>query len=319
MSGLPNGLLLAGGGMLALGLAVTFALGALKRQDLRQARVLAVVGPHRPASLAAAPPRVLLRRIAESAALSWLARLFGMRLDRAAEYPVRWWIVALAALPLARAAVGLLAVLAGDIVLLAVLPVWVMFCRSAYGMLDRRRMEKLFRQFPDALGMITRSVRVGIPVTETIRIVAREAAPETAAEFRRIADRLAIGLPLEQALREMAHHNGVQEYRFFATALALQSTTGGGLGETLENLADVIRKRVALKERGFALAAEARTSAGILAVLPFFTSGLLAIVNPSYIAMLFTDPAGQRILAAACGLMLLGVLTMRSMIRRSLS
>ena len=94
---------------------------------------------------------------------------------------------------------------------------------------------------------------------------------------------------------------------------------GGGLGETLENLSDVIRKRVALKERGFALAAEARTSAAILAALPFFTTGVLAIMNPSYVALLINDPGGQRILAVAVGLMLLGILIMRGMIRKSLS
>ena len=109
------------------------------------------------------------------------------------------------------------------------------------------------------------------------------------------------------------------EYRFFATALALQNQTGGGLGETLENLAEVIRKRVALKERGYALAGEARTSAGILGALPFVTTALLAVLNPPYILVLFTDPGGQRILAAAMGLLLVGILMMRTMIKRSLS
>jgi tight adherence protein B len=111
----------------------------------------------------------------------------------------------------------------------------------------------------------------------------------------------------------------VAEYRFFATALSLQNQTGGGLSETLENLAEVIRKRVALKQRGYALAAEARTSAGILAILPFFTAGALAVMNPGYLGLLFNDPGGQRILAVASGLMLLGILSMRSLIRRSLS
>ncbi len=319
MSGLPPGLLAAGAGLLGLGLAVMFGLGALKRQDQRRARLLAVVGPHRPAGLAAAPRQNRLRGLVES---PWLARaveLVGLRLDRAAAYPIRWWIVLLAALPLARAAAGLLAALGGDALLLAMPAFWFLFCRAAFGWLDARRRETLFRQFPDALGMITRAVRVGIPVSEAIRSVAREAPPETAAEFQRIADRLSIGLPLEQALAETAHRTGVPEYRFFATALALQSQTGGGLSETLENLAEVIRKRVALKERGYALAAEARTSAGILAALPFFTCGVLAVLSPGYIALLFSDPGGQQILAAAIGMLVIGILLMRGMIRRALS
>lgn len=319
MSGLPNGIIVAGAGLLALGLVVTLGLGTLKRDEARRARVLAVAGPLRPAGPSAAPRRALLDRVTNSAILRWVAGLLRLRIDHAADYPIRWWIVPIIALPLARAAAGLLAVLAGDIALLATLPLWLMLCRWTYGTLDRQRREILFRQFPDALGMITRAVRVGIPVSEAIRVVTREMQKETAGEFQRIADRLAIGLSIEQALSETAHHNGVQEYRFFATALALQNTTGGGLGETLENLAEVIRKRVALKERGYALAAEARTSAAILAALPFFTTGVLAIMNPSYVALLINDPGGQRILAVAIGLMLLGILIMRGMIRKSLS
>jgi len=314
-----KGLLLAGGGLLGLGLLVVLGLVAMQRQDRRRARVAAVVGPHWPAGLAPAPRRDLLRAVAEGPWPARLAGVFGLRLDRAAEYPIRWWIIPLAAMPLARAAAGLAALLGGDLLLLATPALWFLFCRWGFGWLDAKRIETLFRQFPDALGMVTRAVRVGIPVSEAIRSVAREAPKETAAEFQRIADRLSIGLPIDQALAETAHRNGVPEYRFFATALALQSQTGGGLGETLENLAEVIRKRVALKERGYALAAEARTSAGILAALPFFTAGVLAVLSPSYIVLLFNDAGGQRILAAAIGLLLTGILVMRSMIKRSLS
>jgi tight adherence protein B len=314
-----KGLLLAGGGMLGLGLLVVLGLGALQRQDRRQARVTAVAGPHWPAGLVAPPRQDWLRAVAEAPWLARLAAIFGLRLDRVAEYSIRWWIIPLAAMPVARAAAGLAALLGGDLLLLATPVFWFFFCHWAFGWLDTRRIETLFRQFPDALGMVTRAVRVGIPVSEAIRSVARESPSETAAEFQRIADRLSIGLPIDQALAETAHRNGVPEYRFFATALALQNQTGGGLGETLENLAEVIRKRVALKERGYALAAEARTSAGILAVLPFFTVGILAVLSPGYVTMLFTDAGGQRILAAAIGLLLIGVLVMRSMIKRSLS
>ncbi len=92
--------------------------------------------------------------------------------------------------------------------------------------------------------------------------MAQDSEAPTSVEFGRLYDQVSIGTPLEDALREMAARNKLPEYRFFATALALQSQTGGGLTETLENLADVVRKRVALKARGYALAAEARTSAG---------------------------------------------------------
>ncbi len=121
-------------------------------------------------------------------------------------------------------------------------------------------MATLFQQFPDALAMIVRAVRVGLPIVEAIRVVARENAEPTAREFAGLVAQTTIGVPLDDALREMAERNRLPEYRFFATALSLQSQTGGGLTETLENLADTIRKRVAAKLRGHALAAEARMS-----------------------------------------------------------
>ena len=195
---------------------------------------------------------------------------------------------------------------------------WVVFARGFWRFFDHRRRDTLFRQFPDALGMIVRSVRAGIPVARAIRIVAEEGGPPTAAEFAHLADQVAIGVPLEAALRGMAERSGLGEYRFFATALALQAQTGGGLTETLENLADVIRKRVALKQRGHALASEARTSAGILASLPIVTFFGLWLIKPAYITVLLDDPGGQKILGTAIGMLGMGMMVMRSIIRRSL-
>jgi tight adherence protein B len=111
----------------------------------------------------------------------------------------------------------------------------------------------------------------------------------------------------------------VPEYRFFATALALQNQTGGGLSETLENLAEVIRKRVGLKARARALASEAKTSAGILAALPFLTGAVLAVVNFDYVSLLFNDPGGQQVLTVALIMLGVGIMVMRSIIRRSLA
>lgn len=318
MTGVPTGLLVAGGGLFGLATFTVVALTVLVRAERRQARLVAVVGPLWPAGSVSAP-HGRRGRLSAAPLVVRLCRLMGIDRDRLGAYPVRWWLVLLVALPLARAGAGLAATLLGDIVLLGTLPLWIGLCRAAFGWMDERRREILVRQFPDALGLVTRAVRVGIPVSEAVRAVAREAPTETAAEFRAIADRLAIGMPLDQALTETAHRNGVSEYRFFATALALQAQTGGGLSETLENLADVIRKRVALRQRGYALASEARTSAIILGALPFFTGGVLALLNPDYLGLLFTDPTGQKILGAACGLLLVGILIMRSMIKRSLS
>jgi tight adherence protein B len=117
----------------------------------------------------------------------------------------------------------------------------------------------------------------------------------------------------------MGERNKVPEYRFFATALSLQAQTGGGIAETLENLADVIRKRVAARARGKALAAEARASATALAVLPGLALGVLSVMNPDYIGILFTTDAGNQILAAAVLMLCFGIYVMSTLIRKSLS
>jgi tight adherence protein B len=167
--------------------------------------------------------------------------------------------------------------------------------------------------------MIVRSVRVGIPVLGAINAVAREAQAPTSFEFTRLASQVSVGVPLDEAAIEMGTRNDLAEYRFFATAIGLQAQTGGGLSETLENLADLIRKRLALRERGHALSSEARTSALILGALPVVLGGGLWALNPGYISVLFTTRPGQAILGIALFLLASGGLVMRSIIKRSLS
>jgi tight adherence protein B len=194
-----------------------------------------------------------------------------------------------------------------------------MFCRAFFGWCENRTQQKLFVQFPDALATIVRAVRVGLPVVEALRVVAKESLEPTSREFNALVEQTAIGVPLDEALREMATLSGLPEYRFFATALSLQAQTGGGLTETLENLAETIRKRVAIRMRGHALAAEARMSSYILGALPIVTGGMLSVVNPNYVGMLFFDPTGRKLLFIGIGMLCVGAFTMHTMIRKSLS
>jgi tight adherence protein B len=193
------------------------------------------------------------------------------------------------------------------------------FCRAFHSWCETRTKQQLFTQFPDALATIVRTVRIGMPVTEAVRVVARESPLPTAREFNALVEQLAIGVPLDEALHAMANFSGLQEYRFFATALSLQSQTGGALAETLEKLAETIRNRVAIRLKGHALAAEARMSAYILGALPIVTGGLLLIFNPQYIAVLFTDTAGRMLLYSGMVLLMLGAVTMRKMIQSVLN
>ena len=126
-----------------------------------------------------------------------------------------------------------------------------------------------------------------------MRSVATDSPDPTGREFRQVADQLTLGVTLEQALHALAARNQLPEYGFFATALALQSETGGTVSDTLERLAEVIRKRVALREHARALASEARTSIYILAALPVFAGGALAVINPDYLYTLFIEPQGR--------------------------
>jgi tight adherence protein B len=319
LNALPPGLVAAAAALALLLVAASVLFVRLAAQERRDRRIALAIGPHLPAIARPAPRGDALARLLDSALARRALALFGVDLTEAADLPLRWWLIVLLALPLARIAAGLLAMVVGGAALFAMPLLWIAISRFVFGVLRERRQARLFRQFPDALGMVVRAVRVGIPVTEAIRQVARDAQRPTADEFRRIADRLAVGLPLDEALAETAGRNGLAEYRFFATALSLQAATGGGVSETLDNLAEVIRKRVGLRARAIALASEARASAAILIALPLVTMLALALTSPDYLGELLHTEPGQRILGLAAGMILGGLLVMRSIIRRSLS
>jgi len=244
--------------------------------------------------------------------------IFGFDPAHASHYPIPWIIVLVLAMLMARMVAGVLTIIVGDLAFFTIPVIWVFLARAFFGWVDDRRRQLLRNQMPDALSMIVRSVRVGIPVTEAMRHVARQSQSPTAPEFERIASDLTIGTRLDVSLKSMAQRTGLPEYQFFATALTLQSQTGGGLTETLENLADVIRKRVALRSKAYALASEARTSSMVLAALPFVSGLGLAVLSPSYIAVLFTEESGRNLLGVAILSLSTGILAMRMIIRTSL-
>lgn len=251
--------------------------------------------------------------------LGAILRIAGIDLSRAPDYPLPWWAVLGLGVVLARAVVFLVAMVFGSIGLLAWPVMTVLLTRFAFGTFHARRSAALLAQFPDTLATIVRCVRVGIPVQEALRVIAHDMPAPTSAEFTKIADEVAIGTPLDQALRSLATCSRLPEYAFFATALSLQARAGGGLAQTLETLSEVIRKRVAMKARGYALAAEARTSATILGAIPIVAGIGIEYLQPHYLAALFVTRKGHIIFGLAVGMLLLGWMTMRTIIRRSLS
>jgi tight adherence protein B len=248
-----------------------------------------------------------------------LAALIRYDPDRADQYAMPWFMVVILAMGLGCVSAVLGRGIIGDASFLDV-PVFGVFgSRFYYAWADGKRRDLLLAQFPDALSLIVRAVRVGIPVPEALRAVAREAPEPTAATFDRLEKQLAIGTALEAAVRDMAARNALPEYGFFAAALALQAQTGGGLTATLESLADIIRRRIAMKARGHALSSEARTSAMVLGALPVVTCLMLFATSPDYISVLFTDTGGHALLGAAVLSLMTGMGVMRWIIRKSLS
>jgi tight adherence protein B len=248
-----------------------------------------------------------------------LSLLFGWDAERLDQYPMSpALVVLLAALPAVLGGAYAVTIL-GPPAWLLTPAIWVALARSAFAAVHRKRADVLYRQLPDALGMVVRAVRAGIPVVEALRTIGKELPDPTGAEFRRLSDQLAIGIPMEEALRRLARRSGLPEYRFFAVSLTLQNSAGGNLTETLDNLADVVRKRVATRQRGHALASQARASAYVLSAVPVFAAAALLVINPRYILVLFNDPRGNLVLAGAVGSLALGLGTMKAIIRRSLT
>jgi tight adherence protein B len=253
------------------------------------------------------------------APLSSALAIFGVDLLRARDYPGPWWLVLIGCIAIARVIVMLVAMVFGGLGMLIWPAMIVLIARTVFGTLHARRSTALLNQFPDTLATIVRCVRVGIPVQEALRIIGRDMSKPTSEEFSRIADQVAIGTPLDQALRGLADRSRLPEYGFFATALSLQARAGGGLAQTLETLSEVIRKRVAMKARGYAMAAEARTSALILGCIPIVAGLGIELIQPAYLNVLFTTRKGHVIFGLAVGMLVMGSMTMRSIIRRSLS
>jgi tight adherence protein B len=242
-------------------------------------------------------------------------------LNQTETYPIKWWLIPFISIALSWLVVEIASHPLGHHALLMLVgwPVCSFFVtKFVFNWMNNKRNGKLLEQFPDALNSIVRSVRVGIPMAEALRTVSRDALEPTKAEFLILADKVAIGIPLDVALRELAIRIKLTEYQFFATALTLQARSGGGITQTLETLADVIRKRMGLKARGYALTAEARTSALILAALPFVAGGGIFLMQRPYAELLFTTKGGQSCLGAAILLMIAGMGTIQYMINNVL-
>ena len=166
------------------------------------------------------------------------------------------------------------------------------------GKMITRRITKFNSNFPDALELMVRGLRSGLPITETLGIVAQEVAGPVGIEFRAVSDKMKIGRTMEVALQETADRLGTAEFQFFVITLAIQRETGGNLAETLSNLADVLRKRAQMKLKIKAMSSESKASAYIIGSLPFVVFTLVWFINPKYMGGFFVD---ERLIIAGLG------------------
>lgn len=160
----------------------------------------------------------------------------------------------------------------------------------AVNFLMAKRIKQFTTNFPDAIELLVRGLKSGLPVGETLGMVAKEIPGPVGEEFKMVTEKVRIGKTMEDALQETADRMGTPEFQFFVITLAIQRETGGNLAETLANLADVLRKRAQMKLKIRAMSSESKASAYIVGSLPFFVFGMVWSVNQKYLAGFFFEP-----------------------------
>ncbi|TCU38729.1 type II secretion system F family protein [Rhizobium azibense] len=188
------------------------------------------------------------------------------------------------------------------------LPRWIL------GFLIKRRQNKFLDEFPNALDVIVRSIKSGLPLNDAIRLIANEGRDPVKSEFRRVVESQQVGLSVPDACGRMTNYMPLQEVSFFAIVIAIQSQAGGNLSEAIGNLSKVLRDRKKMKAKVKALSMEAKASAVIIGALPFIVATLVYLTSPQYMMVLFTDPRGHFIMGLSAVWMSIGIFVMRNMV-----
>jgi tight adherence protein B len=186
--------------------------------------------------------------------------------------------------------------------------------RWALGFLKKRREKKFLKALPDAVDVIVRGIKAGLPLFESIKVVAADSPEPLRSEFGAIIETQTIGMPLGDACARLYERMPLPEANFFGIVVAIQQKSGGNLSEALGNLSKVLRDRKKMAEKIQAMSMEAKASAGIIGSLPPIVMLLVYISTPDYIALLWTQSIGQFMLVCCVGWMTIGVLVMKKMI-----
>jgi tight adherence protein B len=188
------------------------------------------------------------------------------------------------------------------------LPRWVL------GFLKKRREQKFLKALPDAVDVIVRGIKAGLPLFESIKVVAADSPQPLKGEFLAIIETQAIGMPLGEACARLYERMPVPEANFFGIVISIQQKSGGNLSEALGNLSKVLRDRKKMAEKIQAMSMEAKASAGIIGSLPPIVMLLVYLSTPQYISILWTHPTGQLMLVGCVTWMTMGILVMKKMI-----
>ncbi len=180
--------------------------------------------------------------------------------------------------------------------------------------LTKRRVNKFTKEFANAVDIIVRGIKSGLPVSECLKIIATESPEPVAGVFLEIVESQNLGLTLEVSLERAQEQIKTPELQFFTIVLIIQGQTGGNLAETLANLSGILRDRKKMANKVKSLSSEAKSSAGIIGSLPFLMTGLLYLVNPEYLTPLFTADLGKIMIAGGLVWMSVGIFIMKQMI-----
>lgn len=182
------------------------------------------------------------------------------------------------------------------------------------GFLRRRRQNTFLNDFADAIDVMVRGLKAGLPVSEAMKIIATESGPPVGPEFLDVVDGQKVGITIDQGIERMVERMPLAEVNFLAIVMAIQAKTGGNLSEALSNLSKVLRERKKMKAKIRSVSQEAKSSAAIIGSLPFIITGALLVLNPNYLNPMFETTLGNMLIAGSLTWMGMGVLVMRKMI-----
>jgi tight adherence protein B len=188
------------------------------------------------------------------------------------------------------------------------IPFWLL------SFLKKRREAKFLNNFPDAVDVIVRGIKAGLPLLDSLKLIASESDEPIRGEFRGIIETQTVGIPLGEACLKLYERMPVAEANFFGIVISIQQRAGGNLSETLGNLSRVLRDRKKMKAKIQAMSMEAKASASIIGALPLAVLALVYFTSPAYIELLWTEPLGRVMLACSAIWMSIGVFVMRKMI-----